>query len=363
MEMKKLKTSKQPTKTRIFASMTGDYPNIGDAVIRREALSWVSGMGPVATYVGSAPPLWIAQIGADKLGRVYSGKDDALKWLLALVKAKRPVLLYEPGELDISLRQAPRELFFLGLNLVVRAKRGLIVFTPRAVVRPAWLTVSVYRAATALSQVVFWRNDESFSIMRTGQKSPDIAFNVDVEDGLAWAERDLLVVSMRGKRPAPDSAWYDGIAKAAADHGLRILVVSQVREDEARSAEIASKFGAQLMPWGEVNDIDHERALNEVYAQAQLVVSDRLHVLILSSMHGSVPAEITKAPAGKIRTHFENVGIVGVSTDSAKLSSGEVAKFIDGRIHGRPLVVDAIAAAHLRMREITMSVRGAVERA
>ena len=45
-----------------FALLTGAYDNIGDAVLRRRALSWARRFGPVHAYVSQATDGWIEEL-------------------------------------------------------------------------------------------------------------------------------------------------------------------------------------------------------------------------------------------------------------------------------------------------------------
>ena len=61
---------------RVFAMMTGDYPNIGDALIRERVFAWVRKATDAAdVYVGSAPQQWMERLGVRDVDRVYSTRQ------------------------------------------------------------------------------------------------------------------------------------------------------------------------------------------------------------------------------------------------------------------------------------------------
>lgn len=346
----------------IFASMTGDYPNIGDAIIRREALEWVSGLGPVHTYVGRAPDAWIDQIGAAELGPVYHRGAGSKEWMRALVVAKRPVLLFEPGEVQLESRHAVRELVFLAVIVLVKVKRGTVVSAPRAVARPGVLPLLLFRLGARAADVVPMRNRESLALVGGSIRSPDIAFGREgIPTGQA-GPRDTLVVSLRGKRRAPSAEWIEAVRSFAEARGLRIVAAAQVRDDEDRAAELARALGAEDFGWGAIPELSQEHRLMMLYARARLVISDRLHVLVLATIQGAKPLELVDAPSGKVDSHFSWVGIDDVSVDSTGMDVAALTSALAAAA-GRPAppLTQALDRARADVAEVRRLARGRIK--
>lgn len=352
----------RPGERTIFAAMTGDYPNIGDAIIRREALEWVQGLGPVHTYVGRAPDAWIDQIGAAPLGPVYRRREGSSAWMRGLLTAKRPVLLFEPGEVQLESHHVARELVFLAMCVVVKLKRGTIISAPRALARLSPPTLRVYRLAARLIDFAPMREETSFDLVPSSVRSPDIAFGREAvptgEIATVGGNRDTLVVSLRGAREFPSDAWIAGVRRFAADRGLRIVVSAQVRGDESRAAELADALGGTDFGWGDTPDLVQEQRLMSLYERATLVVSDRLHVLILAAGRGAIPLELVPSPSGKVRAHFGWVGIHGVSVRSADMDAEEVVDALAEASARSPYeLTAALASARAEVRHVRSRAR------
>lgn len=300
-----------------MAVATGAYGNIGDAVIRRRALSWVAGIGRLHVYVGNADEQWIDQLQLPTDARVYPAGARKEWFKLALRRRRVDALLLDPGAVPLSKHALPIELTFLLLGLLVRLRGGVVVRPPRGVGGTHPLTLLVHRLAVRSSHVTLWRNEKSMQIVKAGERCPDTAFQEEhLWDSADDAARDALVVSMRGKRDFPSAAWVTAVRRLASDLDLRIVCVAQVREDENRAAEIAKTLGAEHLVWGDATDLAHEARLRELYTRTRLVVSDRLHVTILAAVAGAYPFEVADSPSDKVSTHFAQIGVTDISFDS-----------------------------------------------
>lgn len=182
--------------------------------------------------------------------------------------------------------------------------------------------------ACRLSDVTLWRESVSVEQMRCGTLVPDIGFSEPLYSAETGKPRDLLFVSLRGLRSFPSGEWFDGIKQAAERLALRIVVGSQVREDEVRSKEVSDRLGAELIEWGEKTDMQQEEELRAAYSRSRLVVSDRMHVLVLAVLAGAAPAEVVENPVPKIRDHFSEIGIVDISLNCRGISASDVADFL-----------------------------------
>lgn len=346
---------------RVFAMMTGDYPNIGDALIRERVFAWVRKATDAAdVYVGSAPQPWMDRLGVRDIDRVYSTRQVGT-FFAALLRSKKAALVVEPGELDLGRQMLLRHAVYLLFAATVRAKGGVVVLPPRAVARNAFgPSVWVHRKMCVLAQHVWWRNARSLVTIGRGELAPDVAFGEPVYWGEARTPRNRLVVSMRGPRPWPGDSWVDAVAGFAKESGLEIVCAPQVRQDEARAKKLANVLGGTFLPWGNGSDVEHEQELRRLYQQAALTVSDRLHVLILASLGGSVPAELAPNPAPKVAEHFEAIGYGGASMDSALADVPAMWAFLE-RAAGRSAELrDTVLRAQADLSGIEQAVLAAI---
>ncbi|QDE35753.1 polysaccharide pyruvyl transferase family protein [Microbacterium foliorum] len=300
-------------------SLTGPAGNIGDALIRRETLAWAMGTSDeLVAYTGDAPDVWLTQLGLPGDALVLRTKKSVPRWLRLLVLApRRPVLVFEAGEIPLDRGNGLRELVFLVETLIVRVKGGVVVRPPRGIRAPSQPALAIHRLAARLSQVTLWRDESTLATARCGRLAPDIGFSAGARPGLPWGERSELLVSLRGARPLPDAEWLSAVRETAERAGLAIRTVVQVREDESRARELAQLLGGEFEPWGDTDPLAQEERLRHRYDAAQIVISDRMHVLVLAALSGAVPLELVPRPTMKITKAFEAIGLHGVSVDSS----------------------------------------------
>ncbi|WP_455835208.1 hypothetical protein [Pseudarthrobacter siccitolerans] len=321
---------------KTFVCLTGDYPNIGDALIRRRSLAWArQNEQKVNAFVGRAPDIWCKQIGLGSDDVVYR-QEDVASWILELVRApRRSLLVLEPGEVDLRDNQYKWEILVLLFTLIVRLKGGVVVRPPRALRNPGKVVKFIHALGVRLSQYSYWREASSLSLMKTGLLAPDIGFSEPPYGVSPTANRKFLTISLRGAREIPSDSWFEAVRDVAKLKGLDIVVVSQVRQDEKRSSEIALRLNGQMHNFEDRDDFEHEEYLRNIYSLSELVVSDRLHVLILAALGGATPCEIVPNPSGKIARHFETVGLPEISFDCAQADTAEIHNFLTGIVARR----------------------------
>ncbi|MCY1239630.1 hypothetical protein D9M72_524370 [compost metagenome] len=165
-----------------------------------------------------------------------------------------------------------------------------------------------------------------------------------------------MVISLRGPRVLPSDEWFKGVQRFAAREGLELHVSSQVRQDQERTLEIASRLNGIAHNFDDRNDIEHEEYLRGLYQRSRIVISDRLHVLILAALGGAVPCEIVPNPSPKVARHFSAVDINNISLDSAGQTSLEIEDFLDSiNIRGEE-VAAATSRANQKLNEISKSI-------
>ncbi|GAA5204816.1 hypothetical protein [Microbacterium jejuense] len=356
---------RRPRPTRTFVSLTGPAGNLGDALIRRGTLDWALGTSDeLVAYVGGAPDVWLQQLGVPTDAIVLREKSSIARWLWMLATApRRPVLVFEAGEVPLDRGNGLRELVFLAETLLVRLKRGIVVRPPRAVRAATQPSLWLHSTAAKASQFALWRDGTSRATTGGSRLAPDIGFAAGQRPGLLWDERDELIVSLRGKRPVPDKEWAEALKAFAAAHELRVRTVVQVREDEERARELATMLDGVFDEWGDRDAVAQEALVRERYDHARLVISDRLHVLILAALSGAVPVEVVADPTRKIADSFATIGLTGLSADAASLSPDEITAFLTKQLTRADEVRAAVAAAEARLDETEADIRSAIEAA
>lgn len=351
------------SRATIFVVSTGVSGNLGDAVIRRRVLSWVDGLGPRHVYIGGTSPGWFEQLQLDKADHVYRA-EQRREWLKRLLFGKGPrALVYDPGEVPLGREHLKSELIFLVIGIVLRIRGAVVIRPPRAIAHVHPLTRIIHRWACRLSDVVLWRDLESFQSMMCGTLAPDTAFAEPVGPRpVAAGTRARLVISLRGKRPLPSDEWFAAMAAFAHRQGLQITVLSQVDEDEDRTVEVAERLGAAIIRWGDGDgDLAREVERRNVYAEAHTVISDRLHVLLLAAKAGAAPREVVASPVAKVRTHFAVAHIESISLDTDGLTSDAIVDWLEERDQGTTSDLGRLEEAQRELATEVLSMRKRID--
>lgn len=345
----------------VFVLAGGQDDNIGDVVLRRRMLAALTGLGPRHVFVHKATPGFREGLQLGPEDRFY---DDYRTWLRACTLAglTSPLLVvHNAGELVGNRAIATQQLSLLPASLLARVRgRGVVrVGAGLRDVSGRWM--QVIRLCTGLDSVTIWRDAMSRSFFGRGDVQPDWAFDAPLPHRLSGADdpsvrRRYLAVSMRSDRPIPPEPWFEALLAVARSRGLEPLVVSQVRRDNELGAEIARRLGAQLIAWDDASHIEQERTVRQSYRQSALVVSDRLHALVIGLTEGAVPVGAIAWDDIKLARHFSAAGIDGISFDVRPMGADEISGRIEA-IAGRreellragEAAASAVAAIDLRL--------------
>ena len=351
--------------TRTLVSLTGPAGNIGDALIRRATLAWARDTShELVVYTGDAPDAWLAQLGVPGDAVLLRSKGSVPRWLWMILSAPtRPVLVFEAGEVPLDRGNVARELVFLAETLIVRLKRGVVVRPPRGIRDPTNPAARLHARAAALSQFALWRDGASAALVGGTRVVPDIGFAAGARPGKPWHDRGELLVSLRGARPHPGAAWVEAVRATAAAAGLRIRTIVQVREDEDRAQEIAAALGGEFEAWGDRAPLAQEALLRERYDGARLVISDRMHVLVLAALSGAVPVELVPRPTGKIAAAFATAGLRDLSLDASTSTAGDMRLFLCAQLDRGDEVCARMHEAHRQLADLEAEVRATIRAA
>lgn len=299
----------------IFIPGVGQHENIGDVILRRQLLDRMRHHGPMHVYVGDSSPAYERALGLRSTDSIYR---SFLSWYKRALKGTLDgsgTYVFKPGEIQLTIKGMKEHVSVLPLVLAARSRGNPVIRigsgsrnfarVPRALIGPS------IRA----SSIVRWRDGRTAAYLG-GEVMPDLAFS----EGSDLAElasgdgaRDILVVSMRSDRGHTPSCWVEVVRNLAETEGLRIVAVSQVLRDNAKTVELAERLGGEAITWDGEDHADQEELLRHLYRQARVAVSDRLHVLIAAFTEGAVPAALLTEDSDKVRRHFEAVGIRNVS--------------------------------------------------
>lgn len=308
--------------TSIFVPAVGQYDNIGDIILRRPLLDTLRPLGALHLYLGDCPAGYIDGLSLSPSDVTYRSFGSWYRALLSAAGRGEAHYVFKPGEIQLTLRGMKEHVGMLPALLMVRLRGGRVVRVGSGARSFARLPRLLMRPSIALSQLVIWR-DRATANFLGGETMPDFGFVAGAP--LARAERNLLVVSLRGDRAMPDATWIAGVRLFAEEHALEIVVVTQVGRDSERTRQVASALDARTLDWDGVGHREQEAALRATYNSARAVVSDRLHVLIAAATEGAYPVGLLTTASDKIDRHFSAAGFPRVATTAAGLSSREIA--------------------------------------
>ncbi|CBH50037.1 hypothetical protein GS463_04120 [Rhodococcus hoagii] len=298
---------------RIFVWATGQDENIGDSLLRRAYIASLRAHGDVFPWIGRASDDFLAGLGLSSRERVFR---SYVEWYMAAVKSGakgETVVAVNAGEVPVSRKGALRMLTLALLIVWARGRGGGGVWVGAGVPKRHGRKVLSwpYQLVARLCRYVRFRDKESQEVVAATGVAPDWAFALGTATS-EWISRDarsLLAVVIRGDRNRPSAEWTSWIRRAADLHGLDPVVVVQVRRDAALAGWLAGEIGGSVSTWNECDHSTREAEVRDIYANSALVVGDRLHGLIVGATEGALPLGWVESSAGKVRRHFETVGL------------------------------------------------------
>ncbi|MBZ4486835.1 hypothetical protein LQ938_02890 [Microbacterium sp. cx-55] len=298
--------------TKVFVLCSGQEDNIGDVVLRRKMLTDLREFGELHIFLDDASPDFRDALELAQADVVYSDRTRWRRELWQSIRRRDAWLVDKPGELITSRRRLLALARLTIAALAIRAQKGAVLRLGLGQRAPHRGFALAYRPFLATANVLAWRDPESMQAFGIGEVMPDWGFG---EVALAApGTRSRLAISYRSDRAQLSDDAVAGITSAATALGLSPIVVTQVGRDEERSRSLAARLGCELVGWPEgVTHREQERRLREIYAESAVVLSDRLHVLIVGMTEGAIPLGLTEHTESKIQRHFDAVGLSGVS--------------------------------------------------
>jgi hypothetical protein len=315
---------------QVFAKVTGQEDNIGDIVLRRQFLRLAGSLGELNLLSGEHSASFVQGLGCP--GAIFFSNASAWEAAMAREAAKGPIIVFDkPGELQATWS-------FVRSQLKARLKRFRLARSGGiAMLLGVGMRHSLplpKRLATRMAlggyKLIGWRDVRSAQELRIGRVVPDWAFAEEVE--ACAGPRDALVLSMRGDRPAPSDRWVATIKAFALRNRLSIVVVTQVGRDQERSIELAKRFEVAPPVWITGDYGRQEVYLRSIYRSSKVVVSDRMHILIVAAIEGAVPICLTEGKEEKIERHFQAIGFSELSFDLNNMTDNDVADALSGQL-------------------------------
>lgn len=343
---------------RVFFELEGQADNLGDTILRRAYFDVLRPHGEMHVNCVGQNAGYLAAFSFGPDDRLYT---TATEWRRACRQQLRAndLVVLNAGEsfMTWTPRQYGKRSLAIGLAKLRHAKvlhcgHGLRANAPH------WRWP--LGAMLAGCRLVTWRDWDSWAWAGCGTVYPDWAFAAGLSEadiGRARREpRDLLVVALRGDRPAPDEKWLDVVKSYARSRGLRIRLVTQVRRDQDRMLQLADQLGGDGLRWDDEDHAAHEVRVRALYRRAAVVISDRLHVLIVAVTEGAVPVGYTPNSAEKISRSFVGAGFPDIGFSAEGLSREEaLARIAHWETAAESLFV-ALTESRRRLAELSAKI-------
>ncbi|TWH37952.1 hypothetical protein L612_000700000590 [Rhodococcus rhodochrous J38] len=278
----------------VFMSIAAAEGNLGDIHIRREAAKLLESYAENGlAYTGRMSKSYVQATG---LSHRWSSTSSAFTFVTKLVSEGvrgRAIIVMAPGPAPLSagiVSSSKRMAIALLFSFLVLLGNKLIVLG-RALRGKAGPALRAERLMESVAEMYLTRDESSTKLL--GGKAisaPDLAFKDYRRPEVRV--RKLFLVSLRHDRSVSTAA-VSRLLEAARSLDLEPAFVVQVREDQEINRSLAEKFGIRFEGWDEgVSHIEQEKLVMRLYSDCSVVVSDRLHVLLLGARKGAIPVMV-----------------------------------------------------------------------
>lgn len=317
-----------------FVWLSGQDDNLGDIVLRRRMVAAIPADVDAHVFVGRATPGFLEGLELHDRWSVYPGQWT---WLLAAARAAlRPrssCLVFNPGEIRSNATNGVPHLALSLIGAVGRLLGNRVVrmgIGARDKRLPWSLPIS---AAATVANVNVWRDQWSKDLYGVGEVGPDWAFGDEERHPhtpTGEGERDLLALCYRWDfEPLSDTALA-AVRALAQRLDLTPVVVTQARRDQAADRALAARLGAEVVEWDETTSHPKQEALvRSTYRRSRLVLSDRIHALIIGSAEGAVPVGLMEHADIKVQRTLAAAGLNAISADVRGWDVEAIDAFLD----------------------------------
>ncbi|MEQ1700440.1 MAG: polysaccharide pyruvyl transferase family protein [Ilumatobacteraceae bacterium] len=343
----------------VFVSLVAQHDNLGDLVIRREMVRWLTAPTiRLHALVAGVPDDFLAAIDLPATAVLHRTPAHWQAALLTAAANGRSGLVFAPGPqaLQLGARGLAHEVVNLANAAALRARGNPVAKTGRSLRGHAPTAVRLERGVHRLSREYWLRDEPSAQCLgRDVQVLPDISLaeGAVVSSPGAASARTVVAVS-----PRHDRGWSPAeVAALATDAGTvgqRLVLVTQVRRDEPGHAALAAATGVDHLAWGDRSTEQQLARVVELYAQSSLVIADRLHAVLFGLACGATPMP-RHAVDDKLHPALATLGL------PAGLPTGEtgLADALDWRQRHAAAVADArrtaadtLGTARIRLRRL-----------
>lgn len=299
-----------PRRSTVHAWLNGQRDNVGDSLLRRPYLTTLRSLGRVNVWAGTGANGYRSNLGFEPTDTVPARYRT---WLADLYRGsfRGDTVALNAGEFTLSKAYAVQTVLVAPALLTTRIRGGQVVWWGAGVPPQRWIGRLLYTPLTWLATDVRWRDPDSARNLALAPTMPDWGFAAiprppSATPGRVLDDRDRswLTVVLRGDRVAPSAAWLEDVKSAAERLGLRLHVAVQVGRDGDRAHWLAERWSCAATFFDTPEHRAQEDSLRRVYRRSAIVLSDRLHALILGATEGAVPLAWCETSVSKVERHL-----------------------------------------------------------
>lgn len=349
---------------RVLVSAVGQHDNVGDTVLRRGLLDALRTIAPLQVYVGDKSDGYLSGLGlhADDLP-----VRDGAQWRRTVSRRMLgggAVYAFDTGETEVQASFARRYARIAPLLLINRLRGGVAVQLGVGVREPSRWRHPI-AAVLRLCDTITWRDETSRRIMGIGSVTPDWAFALGAPDEVLQDgehSRPLLAIAIRqslshAARDKPDDRWIAAVQQIATSLALQPIVVAQIARDNPLAEELAGRLGCEALPWLDDSHARQEERLRATYRDSAIVLSDRLHAIVIGATEGAVPIALSSGPMDKTTRTLLGAGITGTSVPRALGDVSAVLAVIRDALARRAEIMGAVSDARGRLQQLSADLR------
>lgn len=320
-----------------FLVLETQFGNIGDALINRELLQLLRAHGAVCVDTGAAPDWFVRMLALPDDARRVQGRGRLLLAMLGeRLRGQPAYFFFLPGGIvgELSPRQFVRKTLLLALFFVLRLAGVRFCHLGVSYERLGPRHGAYLRLKQALMHAFYVRDRRSAALLqshrvRTSGVLPDLAFNLARRAAPRAGGLGAVGLSFRtDQHPGQYEHVLAAVEtlRAALPAGVACHLVVQVEHDQpgmARLAQHLAQAGVAVRLVEETRDLER---LQAHYAGLDLVISNRLHVLLLAASVGCQVLACVDERNEKIVGLLESLGREDLLLPLAGLDAAAVAR-------------------------------------
>ncbi|MDQ1125488.1 polysaccharide pyruvyl transferase WcaK-like protein [Microbacterium sp. SORGH_AS 505] len=296
-----------PRELHAFLSLVAQDDNLGDLVIRRRVFDLAdASVHRLHVLIDDMPRDFLEPFRLDSRQNVsvYTNPRGFSRAMLAQAIRQRAILVLSPGPEHIrrGVLGGVQLVAQIGRTLVLRSLGARVVAIGRSVLgrKRSGVLAAASRLSAALSNVYFARDHFSVNLLasKSVRYAPDVAFSEGTSSELLIDSKDIAAFSFRAEG-MPTDDQFRIMAASVREHGLKPVLVSQVRRDDEVHRQLSTAASCDALLWGERSHAEQLDAVMKTYDTSRLVISNRLHALILGAVQRAIPVPFSRQNGAK----------------------------------------------------------------